>query len=80
MRAIAAAPRPPKCGHEDEHPTAEYAELRSGLPHFYAPEEFPPVGEQRSAEAWTCSRFAGAVAEECIRGLDEYEGEDEDDS
>ncbi|MFC9754730.1 hypothetical protein [Streptomyces sp. NPDC056921] len=78
MRAIAAAPRPPKCRHEDGHPTAEYAELRSGLPHFYAPEEFPPAGEQRSAEAWTCPRFAGAVAEECMRDLDEYEGEYED--
>ncbi|MEV4503535.1 hypothetical protein [Streptomyces klenkii] len=80
LRAVAAAPRPDACAHDDEHPTLRYAEFRRGMPHFYAPEEFPPEGltkegpaqdeERRSAEAWTCPRFAAAVAEECVKGLE----------
>ncbi|WP_424893548.1 hypothetical protein [Streptomyces sp. XH2] len=69
LRAVAAAPRPDACAHDDEHPTLRYAQFRRGMPHFYAPEEFPPDEERRSAEAWTCPRFAAAVAEECAEGL-----------
>ncbi|MEV4928014.1 hypothetical protein [Streptomyces roseoverticillatus] len=69
LRAVAAAPRPDACAHDDEHPALRYAEFRRGMPHFYAPEEFPPAEECRSAEAWTCPRFAAAVAEECVEGL-----------
>ncbi|MCM2416114.1 hypothetical protein [Streptomyces sp. RKAG290] len=79
MRAVAAAPRPLECAHEDEHPTLQYADFGSGLPHFYAPEEFSPAGEPHSREAWTCPNFAAAVAEECVRDLENAElDEDED--
>lgn len=79
MRAVAAAPRPGECAHGDEHPTLRSAEFRRGLLHFYAPEEFPPPEGARSPEAWTCPRFAGMVADECIGGLEDlYEDEDED--
>ncbi|MEU5187798.1 hypothetical protein AB0G83_11735 [Streptomyces klenkii] len=85
LRAVAAAPRPDACAHDDEHPTLRYAEFRRGMPHFYAPEEFAQEGPapdegRRSAEAWTCPRFAAAVAEECIEsleGLYEETAEDE---
>ncbi|MGK5548765.1 hypothetical protein ACSNOH_29135 [Streptomyces sp. URMC 127] len=82
LRAVTAAPLPDACAHEDAHPTLRYAKFRRGMPHFYAPEEFPPPDEEcRSAQAWTCPRFAAAVAEECIGGLDglyEDEGENEE--
>ncbi|MEU9210323.1 hypothetical protein AB0D27_20780 [Streptomyces sp. NPDC048415] len=70
MRAVAAAPRPGECAHDDEHPALRDAQFRHGLPHFYAPREFPPAGQPRAPEAWTCPRFTGEVAEECVSGLE----------
>ncbi|MEU6991150.1 hypothetical protein ABZ953_10900 [Streptomyces sp. NPDC046465] len=79
MRAVAAAPRPQECAHDDEHPKLRYAEFRYGMAHFYAPEEFPPVETDRSPESWTCPRFAGTVAEQCVSSLAGlYEDESED--
>jgi hypothetical protein len=77
MRAVAAAPRPEECAHGDAHPTLSGGEFRTGLPHFYAPDEFPSAGEVRSAEAWMCPRFAAKIAEECIDRSEDLEEEDE---
>ncbi|MEU1493953.1 hypothetical protein ABZ456_27335 [Streptomyces sp. NPDC005776] len=77
MRAVAAAPLPAECVHEDEHPALRRAEFRAGMAHFWAPEEFPPGEEPRSAESWTCPRFAASVAEECIGDLAGLYEEDE---
>ncbi|WP_330307489.1 MULTISPECIES: hypothetical protein [unclassified Streptomyces] len=79
MRAVADAPRPEACAHDDSHPTLERAEFRHGLPHFYAPEEFPPAEEYRSPESWTCPRFAGEVAEACVSELEDLYEDDEED-
>ncbi|WNI26573.1 hypothetical protein [Streptomyces sp. ITFR-16] len=76
LRAVAAAPRPERCGHEDEHPALRYGEFRAGLPHFYAPQEYPPAGEPLSAESWMCPRFAGTVAEEGLRALERLAAKD----
>lgn len=91
LRSAAEAPRPQECAHGDEHPELRRAQFRSGLPHFYAPEEFPPpesetataTGTVSSPEAWTCPRFLGEVADEAVSDLerlmdDEDEEEDED--
>lgn len=77
MRAVAAAPLPDKCPHEDEHPTVRYAGFRDAMAHFWAPEEFPPAAETRSPESWTCPRFAAAVAAECVAELAGLDKEDE---
>ncbi|MCX5143592.1 hypothetical protein [Streptomyces sp. NBC_00338] len=77
MRAVAAAPLPAECPHGDEHPVVRRAEFRAGMAHFWAPEEFPPDEDSRSAESWTCPRFAAAVAEETIRDLAGLYEEDE---
>ncbi|MFI6648867.1 hypothetical protein ACIBI8_14770 [Streptomyces sp. NPDC050529] len=77
MRAVAAAPLPAECVHEDGHPVVRRAEFRAGMAHFWAPEEFPPGEDSRSAESWTCPRFAAAVAEESIRDLAGLYEEDE---
>ncbi|WUX88523.1 hypothetical protein OG290_01550 [Streptomyces sp. NBC_01423] len=80
MRSVAAAPRPAECGHDGGHPAFRNAAFRTGLPHFYAPDAFPPEGESFAPEAWTCPRFAGTLAEECVadlEGLGVDEGEDE---
>ncbi|MFF3172285.1 hypothetical protein ACFVQ0_06655 [Streptomyces sp. NPDC057900] len=69
MRAVAAAPLPAECPHEDEHPTMRYAKFRLGMAHFWDPEEFPPGPESRSPESWTCPRFAASVAEDCVAQL-----------
>ncbi|MFJ2093551.1 hypothetical protein ACIOEW_30390 [Streptomyces sp. NPDC087901] len=76
MRAVAAAPLPAECLHEDEHPPLGRAEFRAGMAHFWAPEEFPPAEESRSAASWTCPRFAAAVAEQCIADLGDLYEED----
>lgn len=76
MRAVVAAPRPDPCAHDDEHPSLWQAEFRGGLLHFYAPQEFPPVEESRSPETWTCPRFAGELAEECVSGLEDLYEDD----
>ncbi|ROQ70425.1 hypothetical protein EDD93_4948 [Streptomyces sp. 840.1] len=77
MRAVAAAPLPAECLHEDEHPPLRRAEFRDGMAHFWAPEEFPPAEESRSAESWMCPRFAAEVAEACIGDLKGLYEEDE---
>ncbi|WP_329540045.1 hypothetical protein [Streptomyces sp. NBC_01358] len=77
MRAVAAAPLPAECPHEDEHPALPRAAFRAGMAHFWAPEEFPPGEEPRSAESWTCPRFAAEVAGKCISDLEGLYEEDE---
>ncbi|MFD0019814.1 hypothetical protein [Streptomyces sp. NPDC058382] len=79
MRAVATTARPQGCGHEDEHPTLKYAEIRPELPHFYAPDEHPPAADPRSTQAWVCPQFARAVAEECIRDLEALDEDETDD-
>ncbi|MFF1922358.1 hypothetical protein ACFVW8_17535 [Streptomyces sp. NPDC058221] len=76
MRAVAAAPLPAECPHEDEHPTLRYAEFRDAMAHFWAPEEFPPAEEIRTPESWTCPRFAAEVAEACVAELEHLDEED----
>ncbi|GHH86715.1 hypothetical protein [Streptomyces capitiformicae] len=80
MRAVAAAPRPEECAHTDAHPPLDSGKFRTDLPHFYAPDEFPPAGEVRGVESWTCPRFAAEIAEksvERLEGLYEEDTEDE---
>ncbi|MFI6858921.1 hypothetical protein ACIBKZ_03290 [Streptomyces sp. NPDC050421] len=77
MRAVVAAPLPAECLHEDEHPALRGAGFRDGMAHFWAPEEFPPGEESRSAESWTCPRFAAEIAEKCIEDLAGLYEEDE---
>lgn len=77
MRTVAAAPRPERCAHTDAHPPLDAGEFRTGLPHFYAPEEFPPADEVHSVESWTCARFAGLVAEKCVEALEDLYEEDD---
>lgn len=76
LRDVTAAPLPPVCGHEGGHPSVADAAFVPGLPHFYAPEEFPAGGEPLRVEVWTCPAFAAAAAAEFLADL---EGLDEDD-
>lgn len=80
LRTVAAAPRPEQCAHTDAHPPLDAGEFRRGLPHFYAPEEFPPTDGVHSVESWTCARFAGLVAEKCVGALEDLYEEDGDEA
>ncbi|MFE9022840.1 hypothetical protein ACFYNL_30325 [Streptomyces sp. NPDC007808] len=79
MRTAAAAPRPERCAHTDAHPPLDAGDFRDGMPHFYAPDEFPPAGGAHSVQAWTCARFAGTVAEKCVGALENLYGQDDED-
>ncbi|MFJ5210980.1 MULTISPECIES: hypothetical protein [Streptomyces] len=76
LRRTAAAPRPERCAHTDAHPPLDAGEFRTGLPHFYAPEEFPPTDDGHGVESWTCARFAGQVADACVAALEGLYEED----
>ncbi|WP_310722805.1 hypothetical protein [Streptomyces sp. N2A] len=72
LRTVAAAPRPARCAHDDDHPQLRYTGFRHAMAHFYAPEDFPTPErpeQARSEAAWTCPRFLGEVAEAAVRKL-----------
>lgn len=77
MRAVAGAPLPAGCPHEDGHPTLRHGEFRESMAHFWAPGEFPPGAEIRSPESWTCPRFAAEVAGKYLAELASLGEEDE---
>lgn len=79
LRTVAGFPRPQECGHSDEHPRLRYAEFRQGMPHFYAPDEFPAPEGVSGPEAWTCARFLGEVADKGVDDLEDLIEDEEDD-